>query len=331
MGDQKKGVPDAHEVGAKLRQVITDDRTGLQEIYGKTEAELNKSLEVPTRTGEEMARKLIREMECSYEIAIDLTLDGWIDDSGSMICEENGARKETLIQYVDCITEIYTMANESGILAMRFMNSRGEKRNWTGKSREYLDLHSYRGAARIGTELKRKILDKFVIGNPNQIKPLLVITITGGIISGERRGLLRNVIRDCVNERVGAGKGFDGPPAATFQFSKIGTDTGGTQLLGQLDQDQDLGQYIDMLPLEPDFGRQLAEDKWFVLPKILLGAILPDVRLPHPTPIPAKFVNNGTQWDRQDCYGHCYAITEDHLAVDVEGSAGDDSGEDWAE
>jgi len=107
-------------------------------------------------------------------------LDGWIDDSDSMIYEENGKRKKTLIQFIDHITKICSMANESGILAMRFMNSGGGKRNWTGESQEYLDHHSYGGMARIGTELKRKILDKFVIGNPNQSKPLLVLIATSG-------------------------------------------------------------------------------------------------------------------------------------------------------
>ena len=106
----------------------------------------------------------------------------WIDDSDSMIYEENGARKETLIQFVDHITEIYSMANESGILSMRFMNSYRSKENWTGKSKDYLDHHSYGGLARIGTALKERILDRFATGNPNQSKPLLVITVTNGIV-----------------------------------------------------------------------------------------------------------------------------------------------------
>ena len=99
-----------------------------------------------------------------------------------MISEQNGARKETLIQLIDHITEIYSMANESGILAMRFMNSMGGKRDWTKKSQEYLDHHKYSGVTRIGTELKKKILDKFVTRNPNQSKPLLVIIVTDSAV-----------------------------------------------------------------------------------------------------------------------------------------------------
>jgi len=110
------------------------------------------------------------------------SLDGWVDDSDSMIREEDGKRKETLIQFIDRITEIYSMANESGILAMRFMNGRGGRENWTEKSKDYLDHHSYGGVTRIGTELKKKILDKFAIGNPNQSKPLLVLVVTDGAV-----------------------------------------------------------------------------------------------------------------------------------------------------
>ena len=99
-----------------------------------------------------------------------------------MINEENGARKKTLIQFIDHITEIYSMANESGILAMRFMNGRRGKKNWTGESKNYLDQHNFGGTTRIGTELKKKILDKFAIGNSNQSKPLLVLIVTDGAV-----------------------------------------------------------------------------------------------------------------------------------------------------
>ena len=36
--------------------------------------------------------------------------------------EKNGARKKTLRQFIDHITEICSMASSSGILAMRFMD-----------------------------------------------------------------------------------------------------------------------------------------------------------------------------------------------------------------
>ena len=99
-----------------------------------------------------------------------------------MIIEEGGARKKTLIQFIDHITQIYSMANKTGILALRFLNDSGGKKNWTGKSQKYLDRHNYNGLTRIGTELKKKILDFYATRNANQSKPLLVLIVTDGAV-----------------------------------------------------------------------------------------------------------------------------------------------------
>ncbi|PUU80835.1 hypothetical protein B9Z19DRAFT_1020740 [Tuber borchii] len=244
-------------------------------MYGETELELDQSLKVPIKRGEEMARRLIT-MGCNTEDAKNLTLLTLydvailIDDSDSMISEEDGQRKETLIKFVDHITEIYSMANESGILAMRFMNSMGGKKDWAKKSQEYLDHHKYSGVNRIGTELKKKILDKFVTRNPNQSKPLLVLTVTDGAVEGEKQGYLRKVILDCMNECERAGKERD---AVSFQFSRIGDDPGAAELLMDLEKDPYLGKYIDVFPVEFSLERQL-EDKWFVVCHIQLFKLL---------------------------------------------------------
>jgi len=93
-------------------------------------------------------------------------------------------RKGILIRYVDYITRICSMANPSGILAMRFMNSKGGKKNWKeASSVDYLSNHPFDGGVtRIGTSLKKRILDKFVMNNPNQTKPLLVLIFTDGTV-----------------------------------------------------------------------------------------------------------------------------------------------------
>ena len=56
----------------------------------------------------------------------------------------------------------------------------------------------------------------------------------------------------------------NGFTAVSFQFSLIGNDPDAAKLLEDLDQDPDIGEYIDMLPVEFDLERQL-EDKWFVV------------------------------------------------------------------
>ncbi|PUU80840.1 hypothetical protein B9Z19DRAFT_1078446 [Tuber borchii] len=228
--------------------------------------ERNLKVNVPIRRGEEMARKLVADMGCPLDIAKRLTVLTLydvailIDDSDSIVSEEGGQRKKTLIQFIDHITGIYSLANESGVFAMRFMNRGGGKKDWKEKSEIYLSEHQYGGATRIGVELKRKILDKFVIRNPNQSKPLLALIVTDGAVEGEKKGHLKNIIRDCVNEREMAGKGRD---AVTFQFSRIGNDPGAAKLLTNLDEDPDLGEYIDVLPVEFDL-ECLLEDKCYL-------------------------------------------------------------------
>jgi len=54
------------------------------------------------------------------------------------------------------------------------------------------------------------------------------------------------------------------PTAVRFQFSRIGNDPGAAELLEDLGQDEELGEFIDVFPVE--FDREgLLEDKWFVV------------------------------------------------------------------
>ena len=117
-----------------------------------------------------------------HSLGVVLLTVRWIDDSSSMISEENGQRMEALVRLIDHITEIYSMANESGIIAIRFMNRAGGRNDWTRKSHEYLDHHIYGGVTRVGTAIKKRILDEFIIGNRNQKKPLLVLIATDGAV-----------------------------------------------------------------------------------------------------------------------------------------------------
>ena len=65
--------PNGQSIGERLKYVITNHRKDLRKMYGETEAELDKSLEAPTKRGEEMAGKLIT-MGCNIEVAKNLTL-----------------------------------------------------------------------------------------------------------------------------------------------------------------------------------------------------------------------------------------------------------------
>ena len=61
------------QISEWLKYVIINHRKGLRKMYGETEAELDKSLKVPIKRGEEMARRLIT-MGCNFEDAKNLTL-----------------------------------------------------------------------------------------------------------------------------------------------------------------------------------------------------------------------------------------------------------------
>jgi len=67
-------VPRGEEISERFKDLIMNRREGLKNMYGETEDELNKSLEMPIKRGEEMARKLVTEMGCSRKVAIDLTV-----------------------------------------------------------------------------------------------------------------------------------------------------------------------------------------------------------------------------------------------------------------
>ena len=111
-----------------------------------------------------------------------LLITGWIDDSGTMILEEDGHRKDILKTLMGHISEICSMVNESNTLNVRFLNTgkpemeKGE--NWE----DYLDRHEFGGVTRIGTELKRQILDDPMINNTNPKKPLRVLIFTDGAV-----------------------------------------------------------------------------------------------------------------------------------------------------
>ena len=70
---EENSVPTGQQISEWLKNVIITHRKGLQKMYGETETELDKSLEVPIRKGEEMVRKLVT-MGCNIEVAKNLTL-----------------------------------------------------------------------------------------------------------------------------------------------------------------------------------------------------------------------------------------------------------------
>lgn len=99
-------------------------------------------------------------------------------DCESMEYDEDGDRILTLERILNAIASVYGLARDQGILRIRFLNAPKGKKNVTAKTvKTVLRDHDYGGVPKIGTELKRRILDKWVLG-VNMPKPLLVIVIT---------------------------------------------------------------------------------------------------------------------------------------------------------
>lgn len=107
------------------------------------------------------------------------------DDSSSMNYEQEGARKETLRQTLEEVTKIYDLANENGLLVVRFINNtRGRKNVVNSKVNSIFDGRKYDGATMIGTALEKRMLLPFVKNKKKKMeKPLLVMTITDGRVS----------------------------------------------------------------------------------------------------------------------------------------------------
>ena len=73
-GPRENPIPNSEQIGERLKDFIINQRKGLQKMYGGTEPVLDEALQAPIEKGEEMARKLIMEMGCPYEVAKDLTV-----------------------------------------------------------------------------------------------------------------------------------------------------------------------------------------------------------------------------------------------------------------
>jgi len=72
---------------------------------------------------------------------------------------------------------------------------------------------------------------------------------------------------------------YNGFAAVSFQFSLIGNDYGAAKLLEDLDEDPDIGEYIDILPVEFDLERRM-EDRWYIVCHNLLFSHFIDLKRP---------------------------------------------------
>ncbi|KAI5841683.1 hypothetical protein BZA05DRAFT_412931 [Tricharina praecox] len=260
-----------------LRHYIKTEKEGLSTFFP------DDSLDGYAARGDAMIKSLV-EIGCSREraeqfsvlVLFDLVI--LLDDSGSMELADEGRRKSTLLEVLKAVTDIYQLARDKGIVSVRFFNTRNE---WQDVTRDKVEeLHAaieYYGVTMIGTQLQQKILKPFVEGKKME-RPLLTMVITDGNIEGEKRGLLRKNIRNCITKLQAASEKTH--HAVAFYFARIGHDQGAKELIEELDNDTELGSWIDCLPVTSrleDIGNRSHPDHWDVLRKLLLGALYRDI------------------------------------------------------
>ena len=202
--------------------------------------------------GAQQVQRLAMDWKIPHEIANDIVRLALydvvllIDDSGSMLFEENGSRIDDLKLVLQRVSYAASLFDEDGV-QVRFLNSTTDG-NGIRNEQQVQGLISqveFKGLTPVGTMLKSKILDPLVVG-PAQAgqlrKPVLVITITDGQPAGESPNLLANNIRHAANALAATryGKG-----ALALQFAQVGNDLKAQEFLGKLDEEPGIGELID--------------------------------------------------------------------------------------
>ncbi len=170
----------------------------------------------------------------------------YIDDSGSMAFEENGARITDLKLILSRVAFAASLFDDDGV-QVRFMKSpiQGDNIRSEQQVNDLVSRVHFAGLTPIGTELKKKIVDPLLIqpARAGQLrKPVLVITITDGQPTGEANNAVADTIIYASSEmaRTRYGKG-----AVAFQFAQVGNDLEARKFLSQLDEHPVVGDLID--------------------------------------------------------------------------------------
>jgi hypothetical protein len=202
--------------------------------------------------GAQQVDRLAREWKIQKEIANDVVRLGLydvillIDDSGSMVFEENGSRIQDLKLILNRVSFAASLFDDDGV-QIRFLNSQTEGNGIKNEQQvqELMTRVKFQGLTPVGTKLEEKILTPLVVG-PAQArtlrKPVLVITITDGQPAGESMSKLSNAIRHAIN---GLATTQYGSSALALQFAQVGNDIQAREFLGKLDEEAGIGEFID--------------------------------------------------------------------------------------
>ena len=171
------------------------------------------------------------------------------------------------------------MFDDDGIV-VRFMNSNvnGDGLRNAQDVEQLFQKIQFNGMTPLGTNLDKKIIQPFVIGQArsnSMAKPILVIAITDGEPSGENKDYIIQVIRRAKDELSGTRYG---PGALSVEIAQVGKDAATQRFLEKLDNDAHVGHMIDCTSyyeLEAEeFARKgvtLTPELWLL--KMCVGAV----------------------------------------------------------
>ncbi|KAL2918931.1 hypothetical protein HK105_201765 [Polyrhizophydium stewartii] len=269
---------DTAHIEEKLHQIVNENR--LHAWYDAAAL---------ARVQERLAGIDFQDLSHRWRIAPELVCDlcslalfdvvFFIDDSGSMVFEEDGDRIDDLKFILSKAAEVMTLFDDDGV-QVRFMNSNviGEGIRTTDHVNELVERVRFSGMTPLGTQFKSKVIDPIVLGpaiSGQMAKPVLTIIITDGEPTREPKDTLRRVI---VEAKRTLSRTKYGPGALAIQIGQVGTDIKAQQFLATLDNDPEVGNMIDCTSnyeMESEEftnnGAELTPEFWLL--KLCVGAV----------------------------------------------------------
>lgn len=198
------------------------------------------------------------------------------DDSGSMAFEEGGERIDDLKMIVTRVAEVASLFDEDGI-SVRFINSdvEGNGIRTAAEVQSLVSRISFTGGTPLGEKLDARVLRPMVvdaIGRRTLRKPVAVFIITDGEPAS------KPAVRSAVSRAAATCASAGVPGAVAFQFCQVGKDARAQAYLGELDNDPEVGRYVDAISYYESECEEFARKGVTLTPelyllKLMLGAV----------------------------------------------------------
>jgi len=170
------------------------------------------------------------------------------DDSGSMSTtepsEDNMKRFDIMKTVIETIGFWSTLMDPDGIV-VKFFNSNVEGNGIVNNADVSKLFNKVKpgGSTPMGKNLKSKIFNQIIqpVMNSHELsRPVLIITVTDGVPDSQS-----DVINSICEIKNICSHSIYGSNAIAFSFAQIGTDSGATEYLSQLDIHPQVGNIID--------------------------------------------------------------------------------------